>query len=145
MLRAGALLGLAGLVGPGLGRPLRAQPGATFPAWDERGATRYPKYVAGYRRVMSTEDFLTVHSPETTGTPMLAESPENLDMAMLVKMASNGMPVAIDLSNKENQAAFERGRISFSKRAGQRNHACADCHSEGKGADKFLGGRLLEG
>lgn len=106
-------------------------------------ATRYPKYVAQYKRVMSIEDLLTVHAPGTTGSAMPAQSAQNLDMTMLVKMASNGMPVAVDLSSKENRAAFERGKASFSKRVGQRNHACADCHSEGKGADKFLGGRLL--
>jgi sulfur-oxidizing protein SoxA len=108
-------------------------------------ATRYPRYVKEYRRVMSIEDFLTAHSPETTGRPMLAQSAENLDMTMLVKMASNGMPVAVDLGRPENQAAFERGRVTFFKRVGQRNHACADCHTtgSGRGADRFLGGRLL--
>ncbi len=108
-------------------------------------ATRYPTYVVRYKRVMSLEDFLAVHGPETTGRPLLAESAENLDMTMLIKMASNGMPVAVDLSRPENHAAFERGRVSFFKRVGQRNHACADCHTAGPGhgADKFLGGRLL--
>ena len=62
---------------------------------------------------------------------------------MLVKMASNGMAVQLDLSSPEQRAALERGHAAFGKRVGQRNHACADCHSKGKGADKFLGGRLL--
>ncbi|MBI2527429.1 MAG: sulfur oxidation c-type cytochrome SoxA [Candidatus Rokubacteria bacterium] len=108
-------------------------------------ATHYPKYVQPYRRVMSIEDFLTVHAPETTGTQVLAQSAENLDMTILVKMASNGMPVALDLSTPEHRAAFERGRASFHKRVGQRNHACADCHTtgSGRGAERFLGGRLL--
>jgi sulfur-oxidizing protein SoxA len=116
------------------GGPLKAMKGV---------ATRYPKYVARFGRVLSIEDFLTVHSPETTGVPMPAESADNLDMTVLVKMASNGMPVSVDLSGPEQVAALERGRQSFNKRVGQRNHACADCHTTGKGADKFLGGRLL--
>jgi len=116
------------------GGPLKAMKGV---------ATRYPKYVAQYGRVMSIEDFLTVHSPETTGVAMPAESADNLDMTMLVKMASNGMPVAVELSSPEQRAALERGMASFNKRVGQRNHACADCHTSGRGADKFLGGRLL--
>ena len=118
------------------GGPARAMQGV---------ATRYPQYVAKHRRVMSIEDLLTVHAPETTGRPMLAQSAENLDMTMLIKMASNGLPVAVDLTRPENHAAFERGRVSFFKRVGQRNHACADCHTtgSGRGADKFLGGRLL--
>ncbi len=108
-------------------------------------ATRYPQYVARYLRVMGIEDFLAVHAPETTGNPLPAESASNLDLTMLVKMASNGMPVALDLARPENAAALQRGRVSFYKRVGQRNHACADCHTtaSGKGAGKFLGGRLL--
>jgi sulfur-oxidizing protein SoxA len=116
------------------------------PAKAMRGvATRYPRYVAAWKRVMSIEDFLTMHAPETTGLPMLAQSDDNLDMMMLVKMASNGMPVAIDLTRPENRAALDRGQVSFNRRVGQRNHACADCHTpgSGRGADRFLGGRLL--
>ena len=108
-------------------------------------ATRYPKYVAQYQRVMSIEDFLTVHAPETTGMAMLSQSEENLNMAILIKIQSNGMHVDLDLTRPEMQAALERGKASFHKRVGERNHACADCHTEapGKGARKFLGGRLL--
>ena len=116
------------------GGPLQAMRGA---------ATRYPRHLARYGRVMSIEDLLTVHSPETTGAPMPSESAENLDMTLLVKMASNGLPVAVDLSSPAERAALARGRASFYRRVGQRNHACADCHTTGKGADRFLGGRLL--
>lgn len=108
-------------------------------------ATRYPKYVAQYQRVMSIEDFLTVHAPETTGMAMLSESEDNLNMAILIKMQSNGMPVNLDLTSPGMKAALERGKASFYKRVGERNHSCADCHTNapGKGANKFLGGRLL--
>jgi sulfur-oxidizing protein SoxA len=106
-------------------------------------ATRYPRFVAKHGRVMSIEDFLTVHGPETTGAPFAAESDENLTMTMLVKMASNGMPVAVDVGSREARAALARGRASFYRRVGQRNHACADCHTADKGASKFLGGRYL--
>jgi sulfur-oxidizing protein SoxA len=106
-------------------------------------ATRYPRFVASYRRVMSIEDFLTVHGPETTGTAFPAESEANLNLTVLVKMASNGMPVAIDTESPQARAALARGRASFYRRVGERNHACADCHTPEKGANKFLGGRLL--
>jgi sulfur-oxidizing protein SoxA len=106
-------------------------------------ATSYPRFVKAYGRVMSIEDFLTVHAPETTGAPMPAESAANLAMATRVKMASNGMPLRLDLSSPEARAALARGQASFSRRVGQRNHACADCHTAEKGANKFLGGRLL--
>ncbi len=106
-------------------------------------ATRYPKFVTAYGRVMSIEDFLTVHGPETTGRPYPAQSADNLNMTMHVKMASNGMPVAIDMGSPEARAALARGKASFYRRVGERNHACADCHTPEKGANKFLGGRLL--
>ena len=108
-------------------------------------ATRYPRYVTGYQRVMSLEDFLAVHAPETTGFPMPSEGEGNLRMTMLVKMQSNGMPVDVEVTSPEAKAAFERGKATFVKKVGARNHACADCHTTGagRGADRFLGGRLL--
>ena len=104
-------------------------------------ATRYPRFLAKYGRVMSIEDFLTVHGPETTGAPFAAESESNLSMTVLVKMASNGLPIAVDTESAEARAALARGRASFYRRVGERNHACADCHTPEKGANKFLGGR----
>jgi len=108
-------------------------------------AARYPRHVAQYRRVMSIEDFLTVHAPETTGAPLPEESADNLDLTMRIKMASNGMPVHLDLAKPEHVAALGRGKASFYRKVGQRGHACADCHTAatGRGAGKFLGGRLL--
>ncbi len=106
-------------------------------------ATRYPKFVTAHGRVMSIEDFLTVHGPETTGRPFPAQSADNLNMTMHIKMASNGMPVAIDTQSPEARAALARGAATFNRRVGERNHACADCHTPEKGANKFLGGRLL--
>jgi len=106
-------------------------------------ATRYPKFVKAYGRVMSVEDFLAVHGPETTGRPLPAESTDNLHLTMLVKRASNGLPVSVDTSSPEARAAIARGKASFYKRVGERNHACADCHTPEKGASKFLGGRFL--
>ena len=106
-------------------------------------ATRYPRFDAKHGRVMSIEDFLTVHGPQTTGAPFAAESQANLTMTMLVKMASNGLPVAVDTDSREARAALARGRASFYRRVGERNHACADCHTPEKGANKFLGGRYL--
>ena len=106
-------------------------------------AVRYPKHVPQYMRVMAIEDYLTVHGPETTGTPLPIESVENLDLTMLVKMASDGLPVAVDTASVPARAALARGKATFYRRVGERNHACADCHTLDKGANKFLGGRLL--
>ena len=71
------------------------------------------------------------------------ESDENVDLTVMIKMASNGLPVAIDTTSPAARAAIERGRATFFRRVGERNHACADCHTPDRGANKFLGGRFL--
>jgi L-cysteine S-thiosulfotransferase len=106
-------------------------------------ATRYPRHVQAYGRVMAIEDFLSVHGPETTGRELAVESAENIGLTMRIKMASNGMPVAVDVSSPRARAALARGQASFERRVGERNHSCADCHTPDRGANKFLGGRLL--
>ena len=106
-------------------------------------ATKYPKYFSAYGRVMSIEDFLTVHAPATTGREMLAEGADNLNMTTLIKMQSNGMPVNVDVTSPEAKLANERGRALYYKRVGQRNHACADCHDTDRGAGRYAGARVL--
>src|SRR2546427_1134459 len=106
-------------------------------------ATKYPKYLSAYGRVMSGWDFLTVHAPKTTGREMLAESADNLNMTMLIRMQSNGLPVNVDVTSPEAAAAYEPGRALYLKRVGQRNHACADCHETDRGAGRFAGARFL--
>lgn len=104
---------------------------------------RYPKWFAKYRRMMSVEDFLAVHAPETTGHAMPSQGDENLAMSILVRMQSNGMPYALDLADPNVQAAVKRGEATFNRRVGQRGHACANCHTARGGGNKFLGGRYL--
>ena len=106
-------------------------------------ATRYPRIVAEQGRVMSVEDFLAVHAEATTGRPLPLESDDNLNLTVMIKMASNGLPVAIDTTSPGARAAIARGRATFYRRVGERNHACADCHTPERGANKFLGGRFL--
>ena len=106
-------------------------------------AARYPRVVAQYGRVMSLEDFLAVHAEAATGRALPSESDDNIDVTVMIKMASNGLPVAIDTTSPAARAAIERGRASFVRRVGERNHACADCHTPDRGAHKFLGGRFL--
>lgn len=104
---------------------------------------RYPKWVARHRRMMSVEDFLAVHAPETTGHEMPSQGEQNMTMSILVKMQSNGMPYQLDLKDGNVQAAVKRGEELFNRRVGQRGQACANCHSARGGGNKFLGGRFL--
>ena len=92
---------------------------------------------------MSVEDFLAVHADATTGRPLPLESDDNLNLTVMIKMASNGLPVAIDTTSPAARTAIARGRATFYRRVGERNHACADCHTPERGANKFLGGRFL--
>ena len=104
----------------------------------------YPKWMEKYGRMMSVEDLLAVHSPETTGLEMPAQGKENLTMSILVRMQSNGMPYVMDTEHTAVKAAIERGKELFHRPVGRRNSACAGCHTGPRGgANKFLGGRFL--
>ncbi len=104
---------------------------------------RYPRWFDQYRRMMSIEDFLAVHTPETTGHEMPAQGEQNLTMSVLVKMQSNGMPYKLDTGDPNVRAAIKRGEELFNRRVGMRGQACANCHTSRGGAHKFLGGRYL--
>jgi len=104
---------------------------------------RFPKWIAKHSRMMSVEDYLAVHSPETTGLEMPSQGEQNLAMSILVRMQSNGMPYQLDLADANVQAAVKRGEGLFHRRVGQRGQACANCHTSRGGGNKFLGGRFL--
>ncbi len=106
-------------------------------------AAQYPKYFPLYRRVMSMEDLVAWHGADETGLELPSQGAENIHLALLIRMQSNGMPVAVDIESPEAKAAYERGKALYYQRVGQRNHACADCHDADRGGGKFLGGRLL--
>lgn len=106
-------------------------------------AVRYPKWFGQHQRMMSVEDFLAVHAPETTGQDLPSQGDANMSMSILVKMQSYGMPYAIDLKDRNVQAAVKRGEELFNRRVGQRGQSCANCHTERGGGHKFLGGRFL--
>ncbi len=111
---------------------------------DMRGiATAYPKYFPQYGRVMSMEDVVAWHGADDTGLDLASQSMDNIALALLIRMQSNGMPVNVDIESPEAKAAFERGKERYYQRVGMRNHACADCHDAERGGGKFLGGRLL--
>lgn len=118
------------------------RPLGVIPEFADVGAS-YPKWFDEYRRMMSVEDLLAVHAPETTGIEMPSQDLENLTMSILVRMQSNGRPYRLDTEDPNVQAAIERGERLFHRPVGQRHHSCADCHTPRGGADKFLGGRFL--
>jgi sulfur-oxidizing protein SoxA len=107
-------------------------------------ATKYPRHYPKYKRVMSIEEVIAWHGIDETGLEHLrSQGADNLNLTVLIKMQSNGMPVNVDITSPEAKAAYERGRANYYRKVGQRNHACADCHDPARGGGKFLGGRLL--
>lgn len=104
---------------------------------------RYPRWFERWGRMMSVEDFLAVHAPETTGHALPTQGLANITMSILVRSQSNGMPYKLDTDDPNVQAAIKRGEQIFHKKVGERAHSCADCHTERGGAHKFLGGRRL--
>jgi len=82
---------------------------------------------------MSIEDFLMMHAPETTGEPLPIESAANVDLAMLVKMASDGRRSPSIRPARRRARRWRGGKATFYRRVGERNHACADCHTPDKG------------
>ncbi len=126
----------------GIGAPDAQRPLGVIKSMVGVGAA-YPKWIAKHRRMMSVEDYLSVHAPETTGHEMPTQGEQNLTMSVLVKMQSNGMPYQLDRKDANVGAAVKRGEELFNRRVGQRGQACADCHTERGGGHKFLGGRFL--
>src|SRR5262249_61571321 len=92
-------------------------------------ATQYPKFVKSYHRVMSLEDWLEVHAPERTGQAMPSESADHLAMPMLVKRASDGMPVGVDVTSPEARAGLARGKETFYCKVCARNDAVGACRT----------------
>ena len=125
-----------------IGKPDARRPLGVIASMVGVGAS-YPKWSREHRRMMSVEDLLAVHAPETTGHELPTQSDANIAMSILVRMQSNGMKYQIDLADPNVRAAIKRGEQTFHRRVGQRGHACANCHTARGGGNKFLGGRFL--
>ncbi|MCG5537663.1 sulfur oxidation c-type cytochrome SoxA [Halorhodospira sp. 9622] len=106
-------------------------------------AAEYPKWFDEYDRMMSIEDFLAVHAKEEQDMELPTQSDENLYMSLLVHSQSNGMAYDLDDDDPNVQAAIERGEALFHRPVGERAHACANCHTDRGGGDKWLSGRIL--
>ena len=72
-------------------------------------APRYPRYVP--RRARDGHRGFPVRARlGDDGSALAVESADNVDLTMLIKMASNGMPVAVDTRSPEARAALARGK-----------------------------------
>ena len=64
-------------------------------------------------------------------------------MTALVGLQSRGMPVNIEVDEK-NRSFIDAGRAMFTRRQGQLNIACAQCHEQRAGA-KLAGNAIPQG
>lgn len=72
--------------------------------------------------------------------PFPYESRELLALTVYVAKQSRGMPIEMEW-NETNRPFLERGRVTFNRRQGQLNLACAQCHDDNWG--KQLSGSVI--
>ena len=114
-----------------------SNPEASFKTW----ASTMPKWEPRLDKVLGVEEFITRHAKATTGATWLMETAENRDMSVCLHNLANGAPIMVDTSSREAKAALERGKELASRKLGQLNFACTDCH--GKVANHWIRGQWL--
>lgn len=114
-------------------------PEKRFKSW----AASMPKYEPRMKKVLNIEEFVTRHARATTGAEYPMQSPENLSLAIYLKYLANGQPYKVDTRSAGAKQAAERGKELMTRKIGQLNFACIDCHSPDKGANKWIRGQWL--
>jgi L-cysteine S-thiosulfotransferase len=108
-----------------------------FTTW----AATMPKFETRLNKIIGIEEFVTRHALATTGTEYLAQSEENLALAIYLRYLANGAPIEIDSRDANTQAAIERGKTLMYRKIGQLNFACMDCHKTN--ANRWMRGQYL--
>jgi sulfur-oxidizing protein SoxA len=107
-----------------------------FKTW----AASMPKWEPRLNKVLGVEEFITRHARTTTGANMAMETDDNRSMAVYLRFLANGEPIKVD-GSAEGKAAIERGKALSSRKVGQLNFACTDCH--GISANHWIRGQWL--
>ena len=107
-------------------------------------AARYPAFNEARRRPVDLEQRINIcRTEQQKATPLPAEGKEMLALAAYVGRQSRGMP--IEVANDERTKPFlEAGRDLFSRRQGQLNLSCAQCHDDNWG-QKLAGAPVPQG
>ncbi len=114
-----------------------SEPKETFKTW----AASMPKWEPRLNKVLGVEEFVMRHTKATTGAVWLMETDENRVMSVYLHNLANGAPIAVDTTSAELKAAIERGKALASRKLGELNFACTDCH--GKAANHWIRGQWL--
>ena len=96
-------------------------------------ATRYPAVDAASGRLFNLEDRIQKCSTQYLGAAAMApESDALLGLTLLVTQASKGLPLRVDIGAAA-WPHWQAGAALFSKRQGQLNLSCAQCHDQNFG------------
>ena len=96
-------------------------------------ATRYPRIDEGGARLINLEGRIQqCRELRQQASPFKYESAELLALTAYVAQQSRGMPMNTVI-NWQNRHNFEAGRAMYSRRMGQLNLSCAQCHQENWG------------
>ena len=114
-----------------------SDPAASFKTW----AASMPKWESRLNKVLGVEEFVTRHAKATTGADWLMETDENRAMSVYLHFLANGTPIQVDTTSANSKAAIERGKALASRKLGELNFACTDCH--GKSANHWIRGQWL--
>jgi len=114
-----------------------SDPAASFRTW----AASMPKWEPRLNKVLGVEEFVTRHAKATTGADWLMETDENRAMSVYLRYLANGTPIQVDTTSADSKAAIERGKALASRKLGELNFACTDCH--GKSANHWIRGQWL--
>ena len=107
-------------------------------------AARYPVFSEVYKKPINLEQRINACRVERQqAAPFVYESRDLLAMTALVGLQSRGMPVNIEVDEK-NRSFIDAGRAMFTRRQGQLNIACAQCHEQRAGA-KLAGNAIPQG
>jgi len=114
-----------------------AAPEKSFKTW----SAGMPRYEARLKKVIGVEEFIARHARSTTGDTLLMQSADNIDLSIYLRHLANGTPIKVDTRSKNSVAAIKRGNALMTRKIGQLNFACMDCHS--LGANKWIRGQYL--
>ncbi len=107
-------------------------------------AARYPAYSPAQKRPVNIEQRINLcRTEQQQAKPFPYESKELLALAAYVGRQSRGMPIEI-ADDERTKPFLDNGRALFTRRQGQLNLSCAQCHDDNWGG-KLAGSPVPQG
>jgi sulfur-oxidizing protein SoxA len=107
-------------------------------------AARYPAFDTARGRPVDLEQRINIcRADKQNATPLAYESKELLALSAYVGRQSRGMPVEVG-SDERSKPFLDAGRELFTRRQGQLNLSCAQCHDDNWG-QKLAGALIPQG